>query len=349
MEDISDIINRKIWTAERLLSQAQGIAEKAKDLSPNERREISATVEDWSQDKVERRLEVVREAVLNPIRHKNKKKLEKIGIGTERIPQDLVDSTERVDRIVALLWKIRNIAEQLTDIVSNEHLIERWLIDDPDEIEQKLQDIIDGQSSLREILEIDEKIEEKFKYQLLKKSLEDTSFLEEAEEITSNVSHISSLGVLVSNSLEFEKTCEMLGTLHSRLSDLADNYGISGDDIRQKVDGTTLSEAYQMVGQLEKECVEKKRKLLEERKIFAYTLKSLDKEIPELPDTLLELEKQVNVMRARCLEHLGDAGLRLLKFLRGEDEFPENIEVGEIEIALRILRPIFLRGLREGD
>jgi len=349
MEDLSDVINRKIWTAERLLSQVQDIAEKAKVLSPNERTEIPSTVDDWSEDKVERRIEVVRDAVLYPIRHKNKQKLEDIGVNAERIPQNVLDDTELLHKIVALVGKIRDIDGQLADILANEHLIERWLIDAADEIEQKLQDIIDSQSSLQEILELEQKIDKQFEYQLLKNCLGDTSFLEEAEEIASHINHISSLGVLVIGNLEFEKMCEMLGALHGGLSDLTDQYGISGDDIGQKLHGTTLSEACQIVDQLGKECAEKKTKLLEEWEIYAHTLKSLDKEIPEPPYTLQELEEQVNDMRARCVNHLGGAGFRLLKFVRGEEEFPENIEIKDVEIALRILRPIFLRGLREED
>jgi DNA repair exonuclease SbcCD ATPase subunit len=349
MEDLSDVINRKIWSAEQLLSQAQDIADRAKALAPSERREISVTVDDWSEDKVKRRIEVVREAVLYPIRYKNKKMLEKVGVNPERIPQNVLDNTELLHTIVALVAKIAEIAEPLTAVMTSEHLVERRLIDAPDEIEQKLQDIIDSQSSLQEILKLRSRISKEFEYQILKNSLEDTSFLEEAEEITSHISHISSLGVLLSETLEFEEMCEMLKAVRGGLSDVTDEYGISSEDIRQKLDGTTLSQAYEIVDRLKREYAEKKAKLSEEWETYAHTLKSLDKEIAEFPDTLHELETQVDDMRSRCIDHLGNAGFRLLKFVRGEEEFPENVAIEDVEMALRILRPIFLRGLREED
>lgn len=54
-------------------------------------------------------------------------------------------------------------------------------------------------------------------------------------------------------------------------------------------------------------------------------------------------------MREKCLGHLGELGFKLLKFLRGEEEFPEDIEVEGIKKALEALRPLFLKSIKEED
>ena len=84
--------------------------------------------------------------------------------------------------------------------------------------------------------------------------------------------------------------------------------------------------------------------------MYASTLRTFGDEISELPNTLQDLKNSVSLMEKRCLEHLGDTGdtgIKILKFLRGEEEFPEDIEIKEIKKALEILRPILSKSLKE--
>ena len=345
MENIDDVIIRKIWTAEDLLPQAEEIVEKSKSLSPNKRKEISVTIGDWSEDRIKKHIETVREAVINPIRHKNKEKLKNIGVEIEKSPQEVFDDSKLIDKIATLYKNIKNIINQLTDILIDESLIERWLKESPDEVEQKLQDVVDAESSFKEIFE--KEINEKFKSELLKRSLEDISFLESAEEIISNIEYLNSFGVLLGYTVEFEEFRDNLDTLSGKIKDIVEDFGISKGEIKQKIERKALSKACEIIEQLENECDAKKRKLLDEWKIYESTLKSFGDEIPEPPDTLPELEESVSSIKKRCLEHLGKSGFSLLKFLRGKEEFPDDITIGEIKKALEVLRPIFLKSLRE--
>jgi len=74
-QDICDVINRKIWTVEELLSCVDEIVEKSRSLSPNKRKKISTTISDWSEDRVRKYIDTLKGAVINPLKHKNKEKL----------------------------------------------------------------------------------------------------------------------------------------------------------------------------------------------------------------------------------------------------------------------------------
>ncbi|MCK4823073.1 hypothetical protein KA005_45350, partial [bacterium] len=226
-----------------------------------------------------------------------------------------------------------------------ESLIERWLKESPDEVEQKLQDVVDAESSFKEIFE--KEINEKFKSELLKRSLDNVSFLEKAEEIISNIEYLKSFGVLLDYTVEFEKFRDNLDTLSGKINDITEDSGISEDEIKQKIEGEALSKAQEIIEQLENECLAGKRKLLEDWEMYASTLRSFGDEISEPPDTLPDLERSVSAMEKNCLEHLGDIGIKILKFLRGEEEFPEDIEIKEIKRALEVLRPILSKSLKE--
>lgn len=348
MENINDIIQRKIFALEQFLSEIKELAKKSKSLPRDKITEIPITISDWSEEKVKKHIETVREAVIYPIRHLNKNKLENIGITTGKIPESIFDNTILIDKVVELLEGIKKISDLLMKILFDEHLIEKWLLESSDEIEQKLQGIIDAEISLKEIIK-KEIINEKFKCEILKRTLEDAIFLEKAEEIISNIEYLNRFGVLLDYTGEFGKFCENLDKTSDKAKDIVGNYGIPENEIKQKIEKKELSDAYKIIETLESECAERKRKLMDECKIYESTLKSFGDEILEPPKTIPELEKFVDSMREKCLGHLGELGFKLLKFLRGEEEFPEDIEVEGIKKALEALRPLFLKSIKEED
>lgn len=354
-QDIGDIINRKIWTVEELQSGVDEIVEKSKSLSPNERKKISTTISDWSEDKVKKYIDILKEAVINPIKHKNKEKLKEIGVDIEKIPEKVFDNTELVNNIISLFKDIRNIDNKLTDILIEKQFIENWLRNVPDEIEQKLQEIVDAGSELKEIIEKD--INEQFKHKLLTRVLEDTAFLEKTEEIISNIDYLTKFGILIDYSLQFDDLYRELNTLSRKISDIVDNFGISEEKIKQKVKKKAHSEVYKIIEQMEKDCAERKRRLIDELKIYLSILKSLDEEIPktlsdisELEEkTIPELEEYVRNTKEISLDYLRESGIKLLSFLKGETDFPKDIQIDDIKRALKVLRPIFLKGIKEGS
>jgi len=235
----------------------------------------------------------------------------------------------------------------------DEQFIEAWLRDIPDKIEQKLQDIVDAESVLKETIE--KKINEQFKHKLLTRVLEDTSFWEDTEEMLSNIGYLSKFGVLIDYSLRFDDLYKGLDTLSRKINDIVDNFGIPEEEITQKVEKKVHAEAYRIIEEIEKECVEKKRGLIEEAKMYLSILKSLNEELPEIPSniseleekTLPELEEYARRMKKRSLDHLKESGMKLLNFLKGEAYFPKDIQIDDVKRALEVLRPVFLKGIRE--
>ena len=352
-QDIVEIINRKIWTVEEILSRVDEIVEKSKSLSPNQRKKVSTRISDWSEDKVKEHIDSVKDAVINPIRHKNKEKFKGIGVDIEKIPEKVLDSTGLVNSIISLFKDIRNINSKLTNILIEEQFIENGLGNIPDKIEQKLRDIIDAESGIKEIIE--KEINKQFKYKLLTEVLEDVSFLEEAEEIILNIDYLTRFGILIEYSLPFEDLYRNLNTLSRKISDVIDNFGILEEEIKQKIEKKVYSEAHKIVEEMEKNCAERKRRLIDELKIYLFILKSLEEDIPEaLSDisgleekTIPELEEYVRKIKERSLGYLGESGIKLLNFLKGEADFPKGIKINDIKRTLDVLRPIFLKGIEE--
>jgi len=79
--------------------------------------------------------------------------------------------------------------------------------------------------------------------------------------------------------------------------------------------------------------------------MYSTTLESIGQEVPELPQGLDELEREVKNLREKCLNSLGEEGLRILSFLKGEGDFPDQISKKGLKATLEILRPLFLKFL----
>jgi predicted nuclease with TOPRIM domain len=95
------------------------------------------------------------------------------------------------------------------------------------------------------------------------------------------------------------------------------------------------------------ECSKEKSKLLEEWKLYSTTLRSLGHEVMEPPRGLNELKEEIKKLQGECLSTLGEEGLKILRFLKGEGDFPDDISINGIRNSLKIIRPLFVKFLTE--
>jgi len=341
MEDITKVVERKIWTADQLLSQLGEIKKKSESLSPEERMRIPGFSDDWSEEGVTKYVKEVGKAVEDPIKYKNKVRLEGIGVKTERISDDILGDTLGIDEILRFFQELKNINE----ILITEALLANWLKEGTDNTKEKLEGIVRAKPAFKRILESG--VDKKLKSELLKKSIIDIGFLSKAEDMIAKFTNIRDYEVVLEYDGDFEKLYQNLGEAWAKLQQIQQTYGISEAEIKNLINGKALLDAAELLANMDKEYAEKKRKLLEEWNMYASTLKSFGEEVLEPPESPQELGNAIEGLRNRCLEYLGESGLKLLKFLKGEDEFPANVGIEEIRKALESLRPFFLKALKE--
>lgn len=345
MEDVINVIQRKIWTVEEILSQLGEIKENAGKLSSKEKERFPRFSNDWSEEGVRKYLKEIEKAVKDPIRYKNKKRLEEIGVKADGIPEDIFEDTLGVDGLLKLFEEIKNINENINEILITEIILVSWFKEGMDSTREKLEEIVNAKPAFERVLKSG--VNEKFKSDLLKRSILDISFLSKAEDVISKFVHLRDYEVILEYESGFEKFCKNLDETWSKIQQIQENYGISKEEIKKPTKGKKLVEVTELLKKMDEKYAEKKRKLLEEWNMYTSTLKSLGEGVSEPPESLRELEKAIKDLRNKCLKYLGESGLKLLRFFKGEDEFPADAGMEEIKKALETLRPFFLKSFME--
>jgi hypothetical protein len=161
------------------------------------------------------------------------------------------------------------------------------------------------------------------------------------------VQFITEFDISVEYGEKFDEFNTILINIHDALGKLQQEYGIQKAEISELVKGKPLQEAHDLLNKKLEDCSVRKRKLLEEWKLYSTTLRSIGCKVPEAPSSIPELEKENERLRNECLNQLGEGGVRFLKFLKGEEDFPKEISKKDIEKALVILRPLFVKFLKE--
>lgn len=344
-EDVINIIQRKLWTVENILPQLKELASNANKLPKEARKGIPPFSGDWSEDNVKRHLEKLRTAVKDPLRYKNRKLLEDIDLQTKGIPEEIFDDSLGVEEVVRLFGELRKCLESVTDILIKKEILLGWLKEGVVKANEKLKGMLDARTAFQRILESN--IRENLRDELIQRAAQNTGFINSAEDIISKVNFISEFEISIEYSEKFDEFSSTLVNVYDELTKLQEDYGIQKGEISESVKGKTLQVAGELLKKKLDDCSQKKSKLLEEWKMYSTSLRSIGGEAPEAPISLHELEKEIERLKSECLSRLGEDGLRLLKYLKGEEKFPEEISKKAIMKALEILRPLFSKFLRE--
>ncbi len=340
MEDLGDVIQRKTWTVEEFLSQLDELEEDAKRLSHEERERIPEFSGDWSEKSVRKHLSEVARAVKNPIKFKNKERLEQIGVRTDGIADDVLGDTSGLDKVVELFLEVREISESL---MPGDYLA-IWLKEGTESARQKLEEVVNAKPAFERVL--GSEVIEELGSELLRRSMEDVSFLSEAETAILRFTRLDGFGVVLDWGSDSDEFLIGLKESWNGIQRIQEEYGVSREEIQEVLGGETLLETSSLLEKMDQEYSERKRKLSEEWQTYAITLESLGETVLEPPETLGELGEAIENLRNECLERLGESGLSLLRFIKGKDEFPD-IGIEEIKKALEALRPFFLKSLTE--
>lgn len=346
MEDnITDLIQRKIWSADELALQAKALATKAKLLPSDEKKNIPVYSGEWSEDSVKKFFEKFKDSIVNPIRHRNRELLENIGIEAKGISEEVFEDSIGVKEVVDIFDTIKKFNETISSILIGKEFLSAWLREGLAKTKENLQEILDAKTAFKII--IDSSINEDLRAELLERSIADREFVTLAEEILSKINFIVEFGISSEYKENFETFRTVLGNVYEKLENLQTKYRIPKDEIIKLVNGRPLRDVNEVLDKKLEDCSEKERSLIDEWKMYSQTLKSIGCEVPELPQGLKGLEEGVIKLKEKCLNALGEEGLSMLAFLKGERDFPDKISKDDIRKTLEILRPVFVKFLRE--
>jgi hypothetical protein len=346
MEDnITDLIQRKIWSVDQLTLQAKALATKAKLLPSDEKKNIPVYSGEWSEDSIQKFFEKFKDSIVDPIRHRNRELLENIGIKVKGISEEVFDDSIGIEEVVRLLRSIKEFNETIFRILVGKEFLSAWLREALTKTKENLQEILDAKMAFKII--VDSSVNEGLRDELLQRSITDRRFVTSAEDILSKIRFIIEYGISTEYKENFDTFKSNLENVYEKLESLQTKYRIPKDEIIKLVNGRPLHDVDEVLKNKLEECSEKERRLLDEWKMYSQTLKSIGCEVPELPQGLHELEEEVRKLKTKCLDALGEEGLNILAFLKGERDFPDKISKDDIKKTLEILRPIFVKFLRE--
>lgn len=346
-EDVTDVIQRKIWTVEELIPKVNELTTKAKHLPESAKKNIPVFSDDWSEEGVKKFFEKFKESVRNPLRHKNRELLENRGIQTRDIPEELFDDSTSIQEVVSLFDNLKEFNETITTLLIKKEVLVAWIRESSGSAKENLQEILDAKAGFERIF--NSPVEEKIKVELIQGSLVDRSFIASAEDVISKIKSITEYGVSIEYKEGFEEFKTNLDNVFQKLETMQDEYNIPKGEICTLLNGKLLQDAEKLLDKKLKECSEKKIRLLEEWKMYSATLKSIGHDVAATPQGLEELEEAVKNLKTECMNTLGGNGLSLITFLKGEGDFPDEISKDDIKRVLGVLRPMFVRFVREGD
>jgi len=344
-DDIISIIQRKTWTVDTLSSQAKVLATKAKLLPSDAKKSIPIYSGEWSEDSVQKFFEKFRESIINPLRHKNRELLENIGIQAKGISEEVFDDSLSIEVVISSFDGIKKFNENISRILIQKEILLGWLREGLDKAKENLQEILDSKIAFKRI--INSNVDKNLVDELLQKSIVDRGFITSAEDILSKIKFVIEYGISTEYKDNFDAFKSNLEDVYKNLESLQTEYKIPKDEIIKLVNEKLLHDVDEVLNEKLEECSGKKRRLLEEWKIYSNTLQSIKREVSEPPRGLQELEEGVKKLKVECIDALGEEGLRILAFLKGEEDFPDKISKDDIKKALEILRPVFIKFLRE--
>lgn len=346
-EDIANVIQQRRWTVDQLSSEARLLSTKANELPEDIKKNIPIFSQNWSEDGLQQFMELFRESIKNPIRHKNRELLEQLGIQTKGIPEDTFDDSTTINDVTGFLGEIKNAEEVVARLLIEKQLVFGWLKEGASRAKDNLQEILNAKSALKRVASAN--IDSNIRSELLYRSLSDRHFIDQAESMIGKAVSLQNYGLSVKLNENFEKFVTDLESVSGKCSTLQSEYGTTTTEIKSSLEGKELQEAETLLAIKLAELSQKKNSLLEEWNVYSTTLKSIDHNVPDVPLGIQQLAEGVKELKEECLGALGERGLAILDFLKGKSDFPNEATTDEIKRTLQILRPLFLKMLKEED
>ncbi len=346
-DDVLTTLSAAIWKADEHLESARQLREKAAKLPQEALKGLPEFRGEWTPEAVRDHLQRFNNWMTDPLRAKNRTILEGLGIPTQGISPEIFDESEGVEQIKKLLGEAVSIDKSLNRALLGKQLVHAWLSEGTTDTVQRLTDILEAKEGFKRLLSVD--ISKPLIQALLLKSLQDPSFIPSAKTIAAQVRFLAAFGISIEAGRDLDEFMSTVTGVHALLHTLQDEYGIPKETLYEQTNGKSLHEAGTLLGDMEQDCIDQKKRLLDEWNIYFTALSSIgaqpDSTTP--PQAIPALRHQIEEFKEQCLKGLGKEGMALFRFMKGEGEFPETISMNSVKKALEALRPLILTFLKE--
>lgn len=343
-EGFTDRIRKSVLTAEYLVSEAENLADRSNILSAEEREVLPKFKGLWKEKEIRKYLDQLEEALKKPRVYRSRKLLEEVGITSESISSDVLESTEEIKKLVSKLTQLNDISG-LLQALEDTRIVSRWLNDDLIVAIEKVDAIVEAKEAFRRLTDLDN-LDDTIKSSFIKSAFEDLSSIQQAEELDSRIASLRSYGIDCNTTeVNLQSFLELCEQVHETISELEHLYKVPTDEIETSVRSKPLAEANKAMTDKLEETRRQYANLETEWLGLSHTLKSLGYEIPPQPRGIFEMQTSILELENKCRESLGESGQKLLNFFVGKSEFPEELSSEEIKSALEMLRPFIVKGL----
>ena len=343
-EGFTDRVRKAVFVAERLVSEAEDLAERSNILSAEEKGALPKFKGLWKEKEIRKYLDQLEEALKKPRVYRSRKLLEEVGITSESISSDVLESTEEIRKLVTSLREVKDIPV-LLQMLENTKSISHWLNDDLVTTAERVDAMVEAKEAFRRLTELNN-LDDRLKSVLIIAAFEDPSSIQQAEELDSRIANLTSYSIDCQTTEEnlplFPDLCFQV---YEIISELENSYKVLAEDIETSVRGKPLSDAKKSITNKLEETRRQYANFEKEWLGLSHTLQSLGYEIPSQPQGIIDIQESILELENRCRESLGESGQKLLKFFVGESVFPEELSCEEIKNALEMLRPFILKGL----
>jgi len=341
-ESVGERINKSLWTVDNFIKEAKELLNKAQKLSLKERSELPKFIGVWKEDEIERHLERLKEAIDEPRIASSRKLLEKIGISTKAIPKDILEETEKIEDITSLFYDLKEKIGEVANVLIKREIIIKWLMEGLLEAKNKLESAVDTATGFKRLLNL-ENLSGKLKEKFLERAFEDSRSISDAEELNLQIGYIKEYGIVTEyrdeDLKEFSEQCKKT---YQYLKKFENEYQLLINEVKEWIGSKDLREVCTVLADKETEVFREYAKLKKEWRELSDIL---GEESPE-PKGIPNLRARIKELEERCNEILGENGQKLLNFLRGKTEFPDELSKEQLKEALKILRPFITISFR---
>ena len=345
-ENLEDKIQKASWKIEALLEDVkENLLYKVRRLSPRKRRELPKFSDLWKERNLKSYLERLQEAIEKPRIARSKKLLKGIGVTSEGLPKEILEDVEQIEEISKLFDQLKKELGKSANVLAEKEILTDWLKESTAKANERLQSILDAKAGFKRLIKLGGLNEELMK-ELLENAFEDFEFIGKADELNSKIVYISGYGINaeyhVGHLSDFLENCEIV---YNALKEFEDIYKVSTDEVSAWVKGKNLAEIRKYLEGDEDPFSAEYAKL---KRRWRELASILGEESPE-PEGFPDLKRKIKQLEAKFKGSLGESGLRLLGFFRGEANFPHDLSKEDLVTVLKRLQPFITIGLKEED
>jgi hypothetical protein len=184
--------------------------------------------------------------------------------------------------------------------------------------------------------------------EILIRAARDLPSLSSIEELARRADALAQMGCVMGPNTGFDEIKSFINVAYECVAKMRELTGAADSAFDQLIKGKEVRVASEGLVQAVEEKQALQATLTDEWKSLADATKLLNisgaSEVP--PRSIPSLQTEINALREACLTTLGDDGMVILKFLRGEADFPGELTIGQIQHALTVLRPTLTRALK---